>query len=412
MTKQYSNPFRPGAGHKPPYLAGRIEETEEFSRLLDQDIVMQNLVLSGLRGIGKTVLLESFKPIAQGKGWLWAGTDCSESASVNEETMALRLLTDIALITSSIQVVGQEIPRLGFSAEPSNTEKIYLNFEFLVRMYQKTPGLPSDKLKATLTLVWACLKPLGAKGIVFAYDEAQTLNDHAEEKQYPLSVLLDLFQYLQKCGVPFMLVLTGLPTLLVKLIETRTYTERLFRVIILDQLTPEESKDAILKPIEESGHPVMFDEDATDLIIQQSGGYPYFIQFLCREVYDIFEQQLSNHERPSIPIDALLQKLDNDFFAGRWAKATEREKELLTLIALSSLTTFGIQQVANLSQNSNIKPFSKSQVSQMFGRLIDNGLLYKDRPGSYSFAVPLLERYILRLHPKNHGELVIGHAAS
>lgn len=400
MTEHPLNPFRPGAGHTPPYLAGRVEETQEFSHLLDQEVVMQNLVLTGLRGIGKTVLLESFKPIAQSKGWLWAGTDCSESASVNEETMSIRLLTDIALITSSIKIGENTKPQMGFAVESNiKAENTYLNFEFLVKMYQSTPGLPSDKLKATLSLVWLCIKPLGAKGIVFAYDEAQTLNDHAEDKQYPLSVLLDVFQYLQKCGIPFMLVLTGLPTLLVKLIETRTYTERLFRVLILDQLTPEESRDAIIKPIEESKHPVVFDEDSISLVVQQSGGYPYFIQFLCREVYDIFEQQLSNHEKPSIPIDALLQKLDNDFFAGRWAKATDREKELLTLIAMSGLSVFGIQQVVNLSQESAIKPFSKSQLSQMFSRLIENGLLYKNRPGSYSFAVPLLERYIMRLNP-------------
>jgi hypothetical protein len=61
------NPFRPGNGHMPPYLAGRNVERQEFERLLDQDIILQNLVITGLRGIGKTVLLESFKPIAQSK---------------------------------------------------------------------------------------------------------------------------------------------------------------------------------------------------------------------------------------------------------------------------------------------------------------------------------------------------------
>lgn len=393
------NPFRPGAGHTPPYLAGRMEETEEFSKLLDQSIIMQNLVLTGLRGIGKTVLLESFKPIAQAKGWLWAGTDCSESASVTEDTMALRIITDIALITSGMKIAEDIKPAIGFNGGQKVTVT-YLNYDFLSSFYRATPGLPSDKLKATLKLVWAVLKPLGAKGIVFAYDEAQTLSDHAEDKQYPLSVLLDLFQYLQKCEIPFMLALTGLPTLLVRLIETRTYSERLFRVIVLDQLNRDESREAIIRPIQNSGHPVKFSNESIELIIDQSGGYPYFIQFLCREVYDIFEQQLSNNEPTSVPMDALLQKLDNDFFAGRWARATDREKELLTLIANAGLSEFGIQQVVNLSESQDMKPFSKSQLSQMFSRLIENGLLYKDRPGAYSFAVPLLERYIKRIEPK------------
>jgi Cdc6-like AAA superfamily ATPase len=395
MNKITTNPFRPGAGHQPPYLAGRIEEKEIFEQLLDQDIVMQNLVLTGLRGIGKTVLLESFKPLALQKKWLWAGTDCSESASVSEETMAIRLLTDIALITSNLKIAEQSHKKIGFN-ENADTVDIYLNFEFLVGLYKTTPGLPSDKLKKVLTVVWECIKVLDVKGMIFAYDEAQTLSDHAADRQYPLSLLLDVFQYMQKAGAQFMLVLTGLPTLLVRLIETRTYSERLFRVVVLDQLTEAESRDAITKPIEESSHPLKFNEASIGLIIDQSGGYPYFIQFICREVFDVFERQLSNNEELIVPIDAILQKLDNDFFSARWVKATDREKELLTLIAQAGLAEFGVMQVVNLSNQAEIRAFSKSQVSQMLSRLIENGLVYKNRRGSYSFAVPLLERYILR----------------
>ena len=68
--------------------------------------------------------------------------------------------------------------------------------------------------------------------MVFAYDEAQSLSDHPDDKQYPLGMLLDVFQYLQRNGVPFMLVLTGLPTLQAKLVETKTYTERMFTVTL------------------------------------------------------------------------------------------------------------------------------------------------------------------------------------
>jgi hypothetical protein len=99
---KFTNPFRPGAGHMPPYLAGRKDELEEFNGLLSQDTILKNLVLTGLRGLGKTVLLETFKPMAISEGWLWAGTDLSESTSISEENMALRLLTDLAVATSSI----------------------------------------------------------------------------------------------------------------------------------------------------------------------------------------------------------------------------------------------------------------------------------------------------------------------
>src|SRR2546423_1906171 len=100
----FANPYRPGAGHMPPHLAGRKQEFKEFDRLLEQQTILENLVLTGLRGVGKTVLLDTFKPRAMQKGWLWIGTDLSESASVSEELMATRLLTDLSVATSAITI--------------------------------------------------------------------------------------------------------------------------------------------------------------------------------------------------------------------------------------------------------------------------------------------------------------------
>ena len=85
----FANPFRPGAGHKPPYLAGRQQETAEFLRLLKQDVILENMVLTGLRGVGKTVLLDTFKPLAMEQGWAWVGTDLSESSSITEERLGI-----------------------------------------------------------------------------------------------------------------------------------------------------------------------------------------------------------------------------------------------------------------------------------------------------------------------------------
>src|SRR5260370_21173303 len=83
------NPFRPGAGQLPPYLAGRTVELDEMKKQLKQTVILQNVILTGLRGIGKTVLLETMKPIAQGMNWLLVGTDLSESASLTEDRLAI-----------------------------------------------------------------------------------------------------------------------------------------------------------------------------------------------------------------------------------------------------------------------------------------------------------------------------------
>src|ERR1044072_6330175 len=99
-SPEFRNPYRPGAGHIPPSLAGREREYDEFDRLLEQDQILENLVLTGLRGVGKTVLLETFKPRAVEKGGLWTTSDLSESASISETSLAERILADLALITS------------------------------------------------------------------------------------------------------------------------------------------------------------------------------------------------------------------------------------------------------------------------------------------------------------------------
>src|SRR5712692_5954503 len=111
------NPFRPGAGHMPPYLAGREHETKEFKELLEQDTILKNLVLTGLRGLGKTVLLETLKPMAIQAGWLWAGADLSESTSVSAESMATRLLTDLSVMTSSIINTMAPTKKAGFTGQ-------------------------------------------------------------------------------------------------------------------------------------------------------------------------------------------------------------------------------------------------------------------------------------------------------
>ncbi len=110
----FGNPFRPGAGHMPPYLAGRQHEKQEFLRLLKQDVILENLVLTGLRGVGKTVLLDTFKPLAIQEGWLWAGTDLTEATSISEERIVLRLITDLAVVTSAVVVDTQQVAGLGF----------------------------------------------------------------------------------------------------------------------------------------------------------------------------------------------------------------------------------------------------------------------------------------------------------
>ena len=393
-----SNPFRPGAGHQPPYLAGRHDEREQFLRLITQRTIVENLVLTGLRGTGKTVLLDSFKPLATRHGWLWVGADLSESASISEDNLAVRLCADLSPLTAGVAVRTDTARAIGF-APVTGTIRRALDYRALTGAYAGIPGLSLDKLKGVLETAWSALSgAYRTRGVVFAYDEAQNLANQGAKDEYPLSLLLDAFQSLQRKGLPLMLALAGLPTLLPRLVDARTFAERMFRVVFLDRLNASDSEDAIRKPVTDAGCPVRFSDDAIRAIVDTSCGYPYFLQFICREAYDAFLQRVDKGARASVPVADIERKLDVDFFAGRWARATDRQRELLAVIAgLDHCDDeFTVQQAVEQSQRVLKKPFSASHVSQMLAALASRGLVFKNRHGRYSFALPLLGGFIRR----------------
>ncbi len=381
----------------PPYLAGRGPEKQEFERLIAQTTILENLVLTGLRGVGKTVLLDVFKPLAQARGWYWIGADLSEAASLNENNIATRLLTDLSVLTSGIVIDQSEQKSIGF-IQSSETQNRHLDFRTLTAIYEQTPGLPGDKLKQALKLVESVLQQkINFKGIVFAYDEAQNLADHKDKDQFPLSLLLDTFQSIQKMGMPFMLALAGLPTLFPKLVEARTFAERMFRVVLLDKLNEDAVREAIKKPLANRGG-LPLSAQSIEQIVKLSGGYPYFVQFICREVYDLFMQKIDLDQEAAARFDVIVRKLDTDFFSGRWARATDRQRELLAVIAelTRDRDEFALQDIVQQAGQMLRKPFGGSHVNQMLAALAAAGLIYKNRHGKYSFAVPLLGGFIRR----------------
>jgi len=398
MSATFDNPFKPSAGHMPPYLAGRVFEKEGFKKLLGQRVITDNVILTGLRGVGKTVLLETLRPIGQQLGWIWTGDDFTESTGLSEDTIVERIITDLSLTLGPLFVQKQLALPLGFTS-PEVTTTRPLEYSDLRKLYDQSPGLAADKIKAVLRRIGSLIRSTNVKGIVFAYDEAQNLADRASEKQYPLSLLLDVFQSIQKGpdGLPFMLVLTGLPTLFPKLNEARTYTERMFEVFTLDRLTEDESREAITQPVSDAQCPVKFSDMAVKQIIEMSGGYPYFIQFICKEVYDAWISKVGSGQAASVQKGDIIRKLDQRFFSARWDKASDRQREFMQIIAMipSSDDEFTVQDIVQASKDLK-KPFKTSSAGMMLKTLIDLGFVFRNRRGKYSFAVPLLGEFIVR----------------
>jgi len=394
------NPFRPGAGTKPLYLAGRSHEQNEFTRSLKQQDLTQNIIITGLRGVGKTVLLEDLKPLAAQYGWLWTGNDWTEAAAVSEKDVATRLIVDLtAVLAPIVSYKLDELP-IGFVSPKSTPKSRNLEFRDLWDIYNSTPGFDSDKLKAVLEYVARIISNAKIKGIVFAYDEAQNLADKKDRGQFPLSLVVDVFSNLQKrnIGCQFLLVMTGLPTLITNLNEARTYTERMFHTLVLDRLNDEETLKAILKPIEIVKSTLSFSTMTIKRIADESKGYPFLIQYICREVFDAWIGRMTVGEAPSVPMKEITAKLDLDFFAPRWNRATDRQQIFMQVIATleESDAEFAISDITKASRQLLKRAFTPSHATQMLGHLSEKGLIYRNRRGSYCFAVPLLAEFIRR----------------
>ena len=393
------NPFRPGAGTKPLYLAGRSHEQSEFTKSLSEKNITKNILITGLRGVGKTVLLEDLRPLATQHGWLWVGNDLNEAAAISEKDVATRLIVDLAKVLAPIVGKSKDQPPVGFTSSPISKIRP-LAFDDLWGLYDSTPGFSTDKLKAVLEYAATIIAKAKLRGLVFAYDEAQTLADKKEREQFPLSLVCDVFSNLQKreLGCQFLLVMTGLPTLITHLNETRTYTERMFHILMLDRLAELETREAILKPIELSQSTLKFSEQTVERIIAESRGYPFLIQYICREVFDAWIGKMTVGEAPSVPMTEITAKLDMDFFVPRWSRATDRQQIFMQVIATldEADSEFSVQDVTNASRKLLKRPFTPSHATQMLGHLAEKGLIYRNRRGAYCFAVPLLASFIQR----------------
>jgi hypothetical protein len=237
---------------------------------------------------------------------------------------------------------------------------------------------------------------------------SRILKDRAEDKQFPLSLLLEIIQFMQRKEIPYILVLTGLPTLVNTLSEARTYSERMFEIITLKQLGHQETRDAILVPIQKEKCPVTFTEHGINEIIRLSSGYPYFIQFYCKETFDSILQQISvGLDKPSVRISDFVRKLDVDFYAARWSRVTDRQRELLVVIAKLATANeeFTAKEISEKSNELLDNPFAPAYVVNSLNKLTAQGLIFKNRRGKYSFAVPLLADYINRSNEDEEEEI-------
>jgi hypothetical protein len=343
--------------------------------------------VTGLRGVGKSVLLDEFADCAIELNWEPALLELQPSHNTDETLRAAlgalleRTRERLSRLARLRSVAGRAVRAAKLSV---TWEDVSLAISF------GSPGEKDMALELFSTIELALAK--GRSGIVLLLDEAQLVRDERDRRgEHPLSLLIAPLVALQRRELPLGLVLCGLPTLTANLQKARSYSERLFRGEEVGSLTREEALDAFTRPLEQRTRTT--DPKVAAKVVEEVEGYPYFLQLWGSELWDAadlagvdrFNTKLLDATRSDI-----YARLDRDFYEPRIATLTPAEQDVLSA---SAACPYPPLHSADLSRASHKTP---GNVNVLLGRLVDAGALYRLRKGEYAYTAPKFRDYLLR----------------
>jgi AAA ATPase domain len=382
------NPYRPGVGVRPLYLAGREAPLRRFDAMLRAAPEQQaNMRVTGLRGVGKTVLLEVFSEHAQTVDWEPAFMELQPAHN-----------TDAAIRTalgSLLERTRRRLSRLarmrsaaGRALRASSLSVSWEEVSLSVSFGSEREEDLAQELFATVELALA----KGRKGVVLLLDEAQLVRDERDRHgEHPLSLLIAPVVALQRQELPLGLVLCGLPTLARNLQKARSYSERLFRGEEIDSLAPAQALEAFMRPLEQTARSAA--PALAKAVAEEVEGYPYFLQLWGSELWDATDLAGVDRLTPKL-LDAtrpdIYGRLDRDFYDPRAMTLTPSEQDLLLA---SARCPYPPLRSIDLSHASEKTP---GNVNVLLGRLVDAGALYRIRKGEYAYTAPKFRDYLRR----------------
>jgi hypothetical protein len=379
-----ANPYAPGAGTKPPALTGRDEEIESLEILLErlgQGVAGQSMIVKGLRGVGKTVLLNTFEDLAVERDWIPIFKECEPSTSLPALVArhCRRVIEDLKPTARASKRLRSVVSRLStFTVVDPNG--------FELRFDLGRGGAPPDTLSddfVDLLLEVAALSRDRNRGVLFVFDEVQFV--HPDEFG---PFVVGLHRINQK-GLPLTCVAAGLPTLPKLAGEAKTYAERLFTYPTIGRLPRDAADEALARPA--WVRKVRFSKSALELAYERTQGYPYFIQEYGKYAWNVADG--SRIDRPDVERAAELAQhaLDDGFFLVRAERATEAERRFIRAMASLGDGPHAIREVVRA-----LGKRSASQLSMQREALIRKGLIYSPRTGQLDFTVPLFGDFLRR----------------
>ena len=383
------NPFTPGAGSRPPLLVGRDAQLDTMSvavQRMDLGRFERSILLAGLRGVGKTVLLNEFGRIAEGHGWVHEHIEATEDTRV---AGAVATLARRVLLWLRVQGRVKDRARAGLGALRTFV-KVHVptgDGGALTIDLEPRPGLAdSGDLDGDLGGVFREVgetAAAGRTGVLFTIDELQYLS------KSELGALIVGLHRVSQLGLPLLVAGAGLPSLPGLAGEARSYAERLFSYVDVGSLGDDDARRALVGPVVEEGSE--WDPGAVDRVIAQTEGYPYFLQEFGKQAWNVADGPAITTADVTASATLALDELDHGFFRSRIDKTNDSERDYLR--AMAGLDGAGPHLSGDVAAALGK---TTTQVGPVRDSLIKRGLLYAPRHGVIAFTVPMFDQFIRR----------------
>ncbi len=395
------NPYAPGAGQRPPELAGRDTELSAFDVVLERIAhgrPERSLVLTGLRGVGKTVLLNQLRSAAITRGWGTGKIEARPDQSLRRPVssalhMALRELgprhgdqESVAEVLGVVKAFAQR----GSAGPDGATARVRDRWQPGIDVPAATGRADSGDMEIDLVELLSDAAGVAAdigSGIALFIDEMQDVQPD------DVSAICAACHELSQQGAPLIVVGAGLPHLPAVLSASKSYSERLFRYLRIDRLERDAADRALIAPAEREG--VAFEQAALDALYDAADGYPYFVQAYGKVTWDVAASSPITAGDVAMAAPVAEAELAVGFFGSRYDRATPAEREYMHAMAELGGAAGAAVLTSEVAVSLGRKPASLSPARDS---LIKKGLVYSAERGQIAFTVPHFGRYLLR-HP-------------
>ncbi|HET7397356.1 MAG TPA: ATP-binding protein [Intrasporangium sp.] len=380
------NPYAPGAGRRPAALAGRTDELDVWETALHRAAVGRtdrSVVLHGLRGVGKTVLLGEYLERAVARGWYVAH---HEAGPGGDFRAAVARSLYPSLRAAARRGVGQRLREalatfraFSVGVDTAGTWSFAVEVE-PAHGRADSGNLEFDLIELVVDLAGAARE--AGTGVALLLDEMQDLDAAT------LAALCTACHFAGQRNLPFLLGAAGLPSLPRVLSEARSYAERLFTYRPIAPLSDAASREALTEPATAEG--VTWHTDAMVHVTSAAGGYPYFLQEFGQATWRVADGDEITADDARIGVAEGTRQLDAGFFRARWDRATPGERDYLRAMAVDGAGPSSSGEVAARLGKSH------TSLGPVRAKLIGKGLVYAPEHGQIAYTVPGMAAFITR----------------